>query len=351
MSEILRPLQSARRTPLAFDFLHLEDAKKRLPRHLWREEFDRELQYYVREYLLQEHVTSYRYGILKDSSSGRPFRIFNPTNNQEDALESFKRGVDFAVTPTLRERAQADCVGFDYIRQQIFSGRICNRWYVWTSPPGQKEDGFETHTFTHVGHVLDDKVEVVSYKNWLPANQHINFLNQYLEPERKLQSNASDLDILTRPVMLPETLTFSNHLQIISLLDPQRGDLQEGDCSWLLNKLSPFRRAIIAASERGNFILAQRFKNGLDNYCLALLRGEDKDIEKIAYWAAKRPVSLRGSCGFSGALEENDASSSWFGAESKYFNCPRCKGKIESGKGIVVCPHCGAKKEEYKACN
>lgn len=27
-----------------------------------------------------------------------------------------------------------------------------------------------------------------------------------------------------------------------------------------------------------------------------------------------------------------------FGKE--YFNCPRCQGKIESGKGISTCPHC-----------
>lgn len=31
---------------------------------------------------------------------------------------------------------------------------------------------------------------------------------------------------------------------------------------------------------------------------------------------------------------------------SKTFTCPRCDGKIESGKGITTCPHCGLTKEE-----
>lgn len=31
---------------------------------------------------------------------------------------------------------------------------------------------------------------------------------------------------------------------------------------------------------------------------------------------------------------------------SDYFECPKCKGKIESGKGITKCPHCGITKEE-----
>lgn len=32
-----------------------------------------------------------------------------------------------------------------------------------------------------------------------------------------------------------------------------------------------------------------------------------------------------------------------------YFDCPKCKGKIPSGKGIETCPHCGAKKKDYKS--
>ncbi len=31
---------------------------------------------------------------------------------------------------------------------------------------------------------------------------------------------------------------------------------------------------------------------------------------------------------------------------SETFDCPKCEGKIPSGKGITVCPHCGAKKED-----
>ncbi len=36
--------------------------------------------------------------------------------------------------------------------------------------------------------------------------------------------------------------------------------------------------------------------------------------------------------------------------ESSYFECPRCHGRIESGKGITTCPHCGARKEDYSKC-
>ncbi len=32
------------------------------------------------------------------------------------------------------------------------------------------------------------------------------------------------------------------------------------------------------------------------------------------------------------------------------FNCPKCHKAISSGLRITVCPHCGAKKEDYKKC-
>lgn len=33
-----------------------------------------------------------------------------------------------------------------------------------------------------------------------------------------------------------------------------------------------------------------------------------------------------------------------------FFQCPRCNVRIPSGRGITTCPHCGARKEDYKNC-
>lgn len=33
------------------------------------------------------------------------------------------------------------------------------------------------------------------------------------------------------------------------------------------------------------------------------------------------------------------------------FPCPKCEKPIPSGKGITVCPHCGAKKEDFEKCD
>lgn len=34
----------------------------------------------------------------------------------------------------------------------------------------------------------------------------------------------------------------------------------------------------------------------------------------------------------------------------EFFKCPSCGGKITSSKSIAVCPHCGARKEDFATC-
>ncbi|GAB4219947.1 MAG: hypothetical protein Fur009_8320 [Candidatus Microgenomates bacterium] len=76
-------------------------------------------------------------------------------------------------------------------------------------------------------------------------------------------------------------------------------------------------------------------------------------------------TSLKAVSGCSGGgvnNEENEGlfgTSSWRGLfensifgvrgiknEDEFFECPKCHGKIPSGKGIEVCPHCGMKKQD-----
>jgi rubrerythrin len=69
----------------------------------------------------------------------------------------------------------------------------------------------------------------------------------------------------------------------------------------------------------------------------------------------------KGSCGISnqealGSLKRNPGIFNTMFAKAatsnheSFFNCPRCHKAISSGLGITVCPHCGAKKEDYGKC-
>ncbi|MCL5784430.1 MAG: hypothetical protein M1142_03695 [Patescibacteria group bacterium] len=301
----------------------------------WRLRVDQNLQYFTREYVLEENITRYSYGLKRDKN-GIPYQVYSPGFEDEgDVINSFRKGVG--------ERAQVEYVGFEKIEQKIFQGGAEGNFFVWVSPPGKAEDGFKDHNFTFVGHVLDDRIDMIAYKNWLSRAENARFLNRYLPDLKQLDEKAQDLDFLANPVFLKGGERFKNLMGVVHVLDPQRSDLKEEDNRWFLDKLNPFRKTVILALETGDLAGAERAKTAHDNYAVALLRGQDNDVDSLDYWAAQPAVTLQGSCGFS---RSKRTISTWFGVEKSYFNCPRCDGKIESGKGITVCPHCGVRKED-----
>ncbi len=56
--------------------------------------------------------------------------------------------------------------------------------------------------------------------------------------------------------------------------------------------------------------------------------------------------SLRGNKGIFDTVFTNSATANYEAS----FNCPKCHHSIPSGYGITVCPHCGARKEDYGKC-
>ena len=69
----------------------------------------------------------------------------------------------------------------------------------------------------------------------------------------------------------------------------------------------------------------------------------------------------KGSCGISnqealGIIKRNPGifntvfATAAISSQEHSFNCPRCQKVIPSGLGITVCPHCGARKEDYGKC-
>lgn len=344
--------KTAPRSSQAFDLKNLVEAKYRMPVEQWRLECDRELQYYSREYVLRENITDFSYGIKADRL-GNPLWVCNPTHPQESALASFRRGMEVEGSASLKARAAAECIGFARIEQLAVNGKGRDRFYIWHSPPGLKSDGFDTHNFTFIGQVLQDRIEAVAYKNWLSASQIATFLNQFLPQGEQFGDNPADLELLSRPVFLPKTERLQNYMDIIRALDPNRSDIAAEDNRWFLDRLQPFRRAIVSALEMEDLAGAHRAKIAHDNFAVAVLKGEDRGITGSSYWSSRPAVVLRGSCGFSVLGSGSGLSifqDIWFFAQDKYFECPKCEGKIESGKGITVCPHCGARKEDYATC-
>lgn len=311
----------------------------------WRQRVDHNLQYFTREYIVEENITRYSYG-LKRGQNGLPNQIYSVGyENDGDILNSFNKGIGI--------RTRAECIGFTKIEKTIFAGELDNNFFIWHSPPGKSEDGFKDHNFTFIGQVLESRVEVVALRNKLKSSAVVDFFNQYSDESEKLNEEVSAIDFLKHPVFVKGSKKFTSHMDIIRTLDPDRANIKEGSCRWLLDKLQPFREDILHSLEGGRLGEAAEGKIAHDNYALALIKGEAKEenqgYEKKSHWVSLGAPTLRGSCGFSGKI--GGEAMTWNGAEEAYFECPKCQGNIPKGQGITVCPHCGARKEDYKNCD
>lgn len=316
------------------------DALEKMKIEDWRFRVDQNLQYFTREYVLEENITRYSYSLRRDTQ-GLPCEIYSPGFEEDgDILNSFGKGIG--------ERARAEYEGFQKIEKKIFQEGLEDNFFVWVSPPGLADEGFGTHSYTFIGHIVEDQINMVAYKNWLDTSSNIHFLNKFLPDNNQLEEGLRDVDFLKNPVFLKGGERFQTHLDVIRALDPERSDLKEGQNNWLLGTLCSYRKAIILALENGDLEEAERAKVAHDNYAVALLQGKDNGIDDIDHWASQSAVVLRGSCGFSRSKKSGSIISTWFGVEKSCFNCPRCDGEIQSGKGITVCPHCGARKEEFQ---
>lgn len=334
-------------TPQAFNFEHEIQAKRKsTDLSLWRHRTDDNLKYFTQEYIVEADITKYSYG-LRLNDRNIPDQIYSIGYESDgDILESFKKGQG--------ARARAECLGFKRLEEKVFTGKSLFDFFIWHSPPGKKEDGFKTHNFTFIGQILDNKIDVVAYRNYLCKEDAVAFLNKFLNDEEKLDKNCSDLDFLSNPVFVKGRERFDSYMDVIHALDPKRSNMKAESCRWLLDRLQPFRNDIVKALESEDLLEAEMSKIAHDNYALALLRGEIKEEETQGYknkshWASMQAPVLRGSCGFSG-LNGKAENLTWSGAEGEYFECPKCQGHIAKGKGITVCPHCGARKEDYGNC-
>lgn len=82
---------------------------------------------------------------------------------------------------------------------------------------------------------------------------------------------------------------------------------------------------------------AARIKQGVDPRLIV------EEMQKTGF-LGKNPISCRLQQTFSYFLDSRSLISILI--KQEFFECPKCKGKIPSGRGITKCPHCGVTKEE-----
>lgn len=311
---------------------------------------EEDLIYETKEYILKECVTKYHYGIRRDES-GKAYEVYSPGREElGDVIKSFRGDFCTDNSRVFGDREQAEYQGFQSIEEEIFSGRGSERFFVWVSMPGKKEDGYGDYSYTFIGQVLDDRLNMVAYRNNVKRSENINFLNKFLPEKQRLEISANAVDMLSKPVWLDK---YAHYTDIIRDLDSTYKNSDGKKEEDILEKLTPFRKAVVSAIEMGDLESFERAKRAHDNYALALFKDKDQVNLGFDRWASMAAVSFSGSCGKSGFKNRErkfGGGLTYLGMqESQYFckKCPNCNTEINC---VVLpgenCPAgCGAKRE------
>ncbi len=326
----------------------------RIKERLTPQSFERLLTSYLGEYRFQLPLYQYSYlfsfdqGLI-DPETGEPM-IAKAQRAIERRKKEFK--------PTLRE--EAELIGLQTINQLLTENQQIGAGIVWTSPPGDKDDGYGDYGFIFYG-VVD------GIKN---GQRHITMNARRVEDGRDLEKFNQVLTALTGQSVHFENDT--DFLQNPMLLDPQIINPEE-IISQIFNPIDEQTQAIFEQALGNNGVLKPLIKDAVETYLrgnikwfLRLMRALENLSEElknpqlrnltiknnqlnpflydpriIDFYSSFTPPPVSGSCG---STNNNDdfnlsnmlSSSNIFEKYSLNF-----KDEDEYGSLTFSCPHCG----------
>lgn len=346
-------------TPEAFD--------KEVVRDLRESAIRDNLLSYAGEYRLGVKFDEYYYREEEDPQTGERYLA---SNGPGPVREIYRKAIKNREEQGFSVRREvAECLGFETLERQLLDSPD-GTMAVWTSPPGDLEDGYGGYSFTFIGQKEGQRIRMIPYRNINTLKEH----SQQISEVTGLDVNfKSDVEALSSPFIINPREGLEQPEDILKLM----GENEAFDVTWkreLEEKAQPFIDAFLyfvktnASDEE-----LIKVRNAFENFAIAFR--ENREIEHIEMeeerefrmgplgfvqtqidkWGYEPPI-VRGSCG--PTIEQKSSSSTpmefqeSFGiiGKDKYgeraFNCPACnKENVRPyNKLIPKCQHCGSDK-------
>lgn len=226
---------------------------------------------------------------------------------------------------------------------------------AWISPPDNKHGYTETRLVVSEIKKDEEEILIICRAFCLPYSED-ECVDLAKEIAKTSNKNIADIDsgntLRAFPIFFnpPKNLTWyeylEKHIKEPNIWEKVKGgdDYRNKDIALKLSEpiVEKYFDLIIAARNAYEHVLAGAFME------------REMGISGIIFQA-------RGSCGISNqeALKNFKRNPGIFNTvftnaaisgQEQSFNCPRCHKAIPSGFGITVCPHCGARKEDFGKC-
>jgi hypothetical protein len=249
----------------------------------------------------------------------------------------------------------------DYLENHAF--QIIERWaeedsskyLAWFSPPGNEDEYTETRLVISEIKKEKEKTLVVCRAFCLPysENKCIDLAKDIAKTSNK---NIADIDsgntLRAFPIIFnpPKDMIWYEYLEE-KIKEPNIWKkIRAGDDYKSKDEALKLSKPIV--DKYFDLIIAAR--NAYESVLVGALMEREMAMSGIIFQA-------KGSCGMSNqaALKTFNRSPGLFNNiftkaatpnHENSFDCPKCQKAIPSGLGITVCPHCGARKEDYGKC-
>src|SRR3990167_628137 len=154
---------------------------------------------YLGEYRLGVKYDEFYYNLEQDAENG--FFLSSPHADPGPILNIYRKAIDYRKAIGLSvKREVAECLGFQKLQDGLTNASV-GTMALWVSPPGPKEDGYGTHSFTFIVQVVEDpengkSLRIIPYRNELNIEEHKEYLKYF---DQDAQFYNTDTDFLANP--------------------------------------------------------------------------------------------------------------------------------------------------------
>lgn len=280
------------------------------------------------------------------------------TQMAEPFIETIKKGIQhrqkYAGSHD-RRRELAEFENFNKVQTYFGQDDDPDTCVITISPRGPRDSCYQHNFFDIYQRDQDGKIIMRRYSSQMTIDQFAEAAKQ-IDSDFEPEAPVDDVYFLQNPLKTKLSID-----QILAILHPDQTALKVEDLQALRTACGPLIDDYIEDRSRRRY---RALLNFADDFILKpkerkqlRLKLQNPDLlPMLSAQLAARPVrQVITGCGSQG-----DQWSTVNGQLSvvnlmpfsvaefadNYFNCPRCGGQIESGRGITTCPHCGLTKEQ-----
>ena len=280
--------------------------------------------------------------------------VYTYTLGEDGYLYGYGKEVD--KKPTLKWETKSDYLeNHAFLIIERWAGEDSSKYLAWFSPPGNEHGYTETRLVVSEIKKEKEKTLVVCRAFCLPYSEG-ECIDLAKEIAKTSNKNIADIDsgntLRAFPIIFnpPKDMIWYEYLEE-KIKEPDIWQkVKDGDDYKSKDEALKLSEPIV--EQYFDLIIAAR--NAYERVLVGALMERGMAMSNIFFQA-------RGGCGISNqeALGSFNKSPGIFDTvftsaatpnHESSFICPKCHGAIPSGFGITVCPHCGARKENYRTC-